>query len=93
MKDDIWHKGLINFLNSGEKEIGMEEKKNLLLFTGCNEILHYTANQIAMAYQQMGWNVFCESPKQEDVVKVMEILRRGIDRVLCLNNVGWLLDY
>lgn len=91
----IFHKGYdvnaFEVKNGAEILLGKKKKKRILIWTGNITIMQYNAKQIAEAYENIGWEVVCKDAHNVKDEELLDIIRKGIDRVFVINNTGWIV--
>lgn len=81
------------FLYAGELVTGYNlilsnKKKQLLVLNSENPLISYNMNQIAEAYQKLGWKIIYSTPDAD----LYKLLQQGVDRVFVINNTGWIAN-
>ena len=66
-----------------------EKVKRLLIFRSKNMLYDYNIQQIAEAYQDLGWQIIEGNGKSDD--EISALLEEGVDRLFVVNNVDWVV--
>lgn len=66
--------------------------KRMLMISAENALLEYNIREIAEAYRNLGWEVFCKKTKDFHSGEINTIVQSGISKIFVLNNVGWITN-